>query len=74
MIVPEAATIDLVAVATTDLVLRCRIWTAKHRIGRVVVKRANASKTFNAAAVEIASAAEDSAVVAVAGSGADGEN
>ena len=80
MIVPEAATIDLVAVGTTDPVLRCRIWTAKHRIGRVVVKRANASKTFNAevaiagVAVEIASVVEDSAVVAAAGSGVDDDN
>jgi hypothetical protein len=75
MIVPEAATIDLAAVATTDPVLRCRIWTAKHRIGRVVVKRANASKTFNAeVAVEIASVVEDSAVVAAAGSGVDDDN
>ena len=73
MIVPEAATIDLVAVATTDPVLRCRIWTAKHRIGRVVVKRANASKTFNAE-VPIASVVEDSAVVAGAGSGVGDNN
>ena len=72
MIVPEAAPIDLVAVATTDPVPRCRIWIAKHRIGRVVVKRANASKTFNAAAAIAGVAAEDSAAVAsveVVGSG-----
>ena len=61
MIVLGAATIDLVAVALTDRVLKCRIWTAKHRTGRVVVKRANAFRTFNAA-VAIAS------VVAAAGS------
>jgi len=74
MIVLGAATIDLVAVATTDPVLKCRIWTAKHRIARVVVNRANASKTFNAA-VAIAGVAEDSAVVAaVAGSEGVGSN
>ena len=81
MIVPaQAATIVLVAVATTDPVLKCRIWIAKHRIGRVVVKRANASKTFNAevaiagVAAEIASVVEDSAVVAAAASGVDDDN
>ena len=76
MIVPEAATIDLVAVTTTDPVPRCRIWTAKPRIDSVADKRANASRTSNAAAL-IASAAVDLAAVAlVAGeaSGADDEN
>ena len=72
MIVPEAATIDLVAVPPP----KCKTCNARHRIGRVVGKRASVSKTFNAAAV-IASVEEDLAEVAlVAGeaSGADDEN
>jgi len=75
MIVLGAATIDLVAVALTDRVLKCRIWTAKHRTGRVVVKRANAFRTFNAAVAIASVVAEDSAVVAaVAGSEGVGSN
>jgi hypothetical protein len=85
MIVLGAATIDLVAVATTDPVLKCRIWTAKHRIARAVVNRANASKTFNAAVAIDLVAAEDSVaidlvaeasavVAAVAGSEGVGSN
>ena len=75
MIVLGAATIDLVAVAMTDPVLKCRIWTAKHRTGRVVVKRANAFRTFNAAVAIASVVVEDSAVVAaVAGSEGVGSN
>jgi hypothetical protein len=63
------------AAASTDLVAapKRKTWIARHRTGRVVVKRVNASKTFNAAAA-IDLVAEDSAVVVAAGSGGVDEN
>jgi hypothetical protein len=78
----QVVTTDLARAAITDLVVapKRKTWIARHRIGRVVVKRASASKTFNAAAViagvavEIASVVEDSAVVAAADSEVGDEN
>ena len=64
------------AVVLTDLVEapKRKTWIAKHRTGRVVVKRANAFRTFNAVGVIASVVAEDSAVVAAAGSGVDDDN
>ena len=88
----QVVTIDPAPTAITDQaavasigVLKRKTWIVKHRIGRVVVKRANASKTFNAAAAIASVAEEDSAGIdsvavdlavftAAAGSGADDEN
>ena len=71
----RAAIIDLAAATSADLAVpKCKIWTARLRIDQVAGKRANASRTSNAAAV-IDSAAVDLAVFAAAGdSGADDEN
>ena len=75
----RAAITDQAAAASTDLVVapKCKTWIVKPRIDSVADKRANASKTFNAAAVIALVVAEDSAAVAsvvVAGSGVDDEN
>ena len=73
----RAAITDQAAAASTDLVVapKCKTWIVRPRIDSVADKRANASKTFNAAAV-IASVVEDSAGIdsAAAGSGVDDEN
>jgi hypothetical protein len=63
----KGASIDPVEVASTDPigVLKCKIWTARPRTGSAADNRANASKTFNAAAV-IALVVEDLAAVALA--------
>jgi len=75
----RAAITDQAAAASTDLVVapKCKTWIVRPRIDSVADKRANASKTFNAAAVIASVVAEDSAAVAsvvVAGSGVDDEN
>ena len=65
---------DLEGVASIGLVeAGLAIWTAKPRIAGVVDKRANASRIFNAAEA-IASAAEDSAVVALAAADSEADD
>jgi hypothetical protein len=73
----RAAIIDpAAAVVLTDLVEapKRKTWIARHRTGRVVGRRANAFRTFNAAGVIASVVAEDSAVVAAVGSGVGDNN
>ena len=61
-----------VQVATIDLVLKPKIWTARLRTGRVVIFLASGSRAFRAAASIAAAAVVDSVVAVGLAAGALG--